>query len=228
MANAMVIVVAKNVAAKKITISDQEAYQKKLLNIPYTSYQLEMLEYAKTNDVPVMQEEGIGFLIMLLKVLRPKRILEIGSAIGYSSSFMALNSDAIIDTIERDQKMFDECQKNHQVLGIDKRINRIFGDALETFDLVKDNQYDLIFIDAAKAQYIKFFELYAPLLKDTGVILSDNLYFHELLFTEVENRDLRQLVRKVDRYNDYLNSLTDYETHIFKIGDGIGVTTKKA
>ena len=93
MANAMVIVVAKNVAAKKITISDQEAYQKKLLNIPYTNYQLEMLEYAKTNDVPVMQEEGIGFLIMLLKVLRPKRILEIGSAIGYSSSFMALNSD---------------------------------------------------------------------------------------------------------------------------------------
>ena len=68
MANAMVIVVAKNVIAKKITISDQEAYQKKLLNIPYTDYQLEMLEYAKTHDVPVMQEEGIGFLIMLLKV----------------------------------------------------------------------------------------------------------------------------------------------------------------
>ncbi len=223
----MVIAVAKNVVAKKITINDQEAYQRKLLNIPYTDYQLEMLEYAKAYDVPVMQEEGIAFLVMLLKVLKPKRILEIGSAIGYSSSFMALNSDAIIDTIERDEKMYQECQKNHEVLGITKQVNVIYGDALTTFDKVKDNRYDLIFIDAAKAQYIKFFELYAPLLAEGGVILSDNLYFHELLFTEVLNRDLRQLVRKVDKYNDYLNSLTDYETHIFKIGDGIGVTTKK-
>ena len=223
----MVIVVAKNVPAARIAINDQESYQRKLLNIPYQEYQLTMKEYAETHDVPIMQEEGIAFLVMLLKVLRPKRILEIGSAIGYSSSFMAINSDAIIDTIERSQEMYDECLKNHHMLGINKQVNVIYGDALECFDKVNDNQYDLIFIDAAKAQYIKFFELYAPLLTDKGVILSDNLYFHELLFTEVENRDLRQLVRKVNKYNEYLNSLDNFETHIFKIGDGIGVTTKK-
>ena len=223
----MVIVVAKSVPAKKIAINDQDAYQRKLLNIPYHEHQLLMQTYALEHDVPIMQEEGIAFLVMLLRVLKPQRILEIGSAIGYSSSFMALNSDAKIDTIERSEDMYNECVKNHQILGINEQVNVIFGDALDTLDKVKDNQYDLIFIDAAKAQYIKFFEMYAPLLTDNGVILSDNLYFHELLFTEIENRDLRQLVRKVNKYNEYLNSLEAYNTHIFKIGDGIGVTTKK-
>ena len=215
------------VVATRTLISEQEEYQEKLLNVNYNEKLLEMIKFAEENDVPIMQNEGIAFLIMLLKVKKPLRILEIGSAIGFSSSMMALNSDATIDTIERDLKMINECKKNHIELKLNERINLIEGDALDTFEIVKDNKYDLIFIDAAKAQYIKFFEMYSPLLNDSGVILSDNLYFHDLLFTEVNNRDLRQLVRKVGKYNDFLLNNAEFETHIFKIGDGIGVSTRK-
>ena len=215
------------VVATRTLISEQEEYQEKLLNVNYNEKLQEMIKFAIENDVPIMQNEGIAFLIMLLKVKKPLRILEIGSAIGFSSSMMALNSEAKIDTIERDPKMIAECKKNHTELNLVHRINLIEGDALDTLEIVKDNKYDLIFIDAAKAQYIKFFEMYSPLLNDDGVILSDNLYFHDLLFTEVNNRDLRQLVRKVGKYNDFLLNNPDFETHIFKIGDGIGVSTRK-
>ena len=216
-----------HVVATKTLINEKDDYQEKLLNLNYNEKLLEMIEFAMEFDVPIMQNEGIAFLIMLLKVKKPLRILEIGSAIGFSSSIMALNSDAVIDTIERDLKMITECKKNHLELGLTDRINLIEGDALDTFEIVKNNKYDLIFIDAAKAQYIKFFEMYSPLLNSDGIILSDNLYFHDLLFTEVNNRDLRQLVRKVGKYNDFLLNHPDFETHIFKVGDGIGVSTKK-
>ena len=219
----------KNVhaVATRTLINEKEDYQEKLLNLNYNEKLLEMIKYAEENDVPIMQNEGIAFLIMLLKVKRPMRILEIGSAIGFSSSIMALNSDATIDTVERDSKMIEECKKNHLELGLTDRIKLIEGDALNTIELVKDNKYDFIFIDAAKAQYIKFFEMYSPLLNDDGIILSDNLYFHDLLFTEVNNRDLRQLVRKVGKYNEFLINHPEFETHIFKMGDGVGVSTRK-
>lgn len=226
----MVNVMAKknaHVAATRTLINSKEDYQEKLLNVSYNEKLLEMIKYANDFDVPIMQNEGIAFLIMLLNVKKPLRILEIGSAIGFSSSIMALNSNAYIDTIERDIKMITECKKNHLELGLTERINLIEGDALEVIDQVKDNQYDFIFIDAAKAQYIKFFEMYNPLLAKDGIILSDNLYFHDLLFTEVNNRDLRQLVRKVGKYNDFLLNHPEFETHIFKIGDGVGVSTRK-
>ena len=216
-----------HVVATRTLINEKDDYQEKLLNLNYNEKLLEMIKYALENDVPIMQNEGIAFLIMLLKVKKPMRILEIGSAIGFSSSIMALNSDATIDTIERDSKMICECKKNHQELGLCDKITLIEGDALNTIEIVKDNKYDLIFIDAAKAQYIKFFEMYSPLLNEDGIILSDNLYFHDLLFTEVNNRDLRQLVRKVGKYNEFLLHHPDFETHIFKIGDGVGVSTRK-
>lgn len=225
--NVIVTAMKKNAVAIKTLINEKDIYQHNLLNINYNEYLLKMKEYAETNDVPIMQDEGIAFLIMLLKVKRPKRILEIGSAIGFSSSVMALNSDALIDTMERDLKMISECKKNHEALGLSNRIQLIEGDALETFEKVKDNKYDFIFIDAAKAQYINFFEMYKTVLTEDGIILSDNLYFHDLLFEEVNNRDLRQLVRKVGKYNDFLINHQEFETHIFKIGDGVGVSTRK-
>ena len=94
-----------HVVATRTLISEKEDYQEKLLNLNYNEKLLEMIKYAEEYDVPIMQNEGIAFLVMLLKVKRPMRILEIGSAIGFSSSIMALNSEATIDTIERDSKM---------------------------------------------------------------------------------------------------------------------------
>ena len=89
----------KNAVAIKTLINEKEEYQNQLLNLNYNDYLLQMKNYAEENDVPIMQDEGIAFLIMLLNVKKPLRILEIGSAIGFSSSVMALNSDATIDTM---------------------------------------------------------------------------------------------------------------------------------
>ena len=118
--------------------------------------QLEKIEkYAKENNVPIMQKDGIEFLCNYIKENNVKKILEIGSAIGYSAIKMALVSDDIkITTIERDEERFSIAVNNIKEFSLDKNIDIILGDALEV--VIKD-KYDLIFIDAAKSQYIKFF-----------------------------------------------------------------------
>ena len=90
-------------------------------------------------------------------------------------------------------------------------------------------KYDVIFIDAAKAQYQKFFEKYEPLLKEDGMIISDNLIFHGHIFdnNQKQSRNLKQLVRKINRYNDWLANHPDYDTLLLPIGDGVAISLKK-
>ena len=212
---------------KKTTrISDKLTYQEDLLN--FNNQKLnDLVVYAKENDVPIMQDEGLTFLITIIKLINAKRILEIGSAIAYSSLMMNFSTGAKIDTIEINEKMYQVAKDNIKHFGKEEDINIIFGDALLQYDLLKDNTYDLIFIDAAKGQYEKFFKIYSPLLRQGGVIVCDNLYFHGLLFEEIESRNLRQLIRKIDDFNQFIKDEKDFETHIFKIGDGISVSIKK-
>ena len=209
-------------------IDNKEEYQASLLNIPENEYILKMKEYAKQNDVPIIQDEGLAFLLMLIGVKKAERLLEIGSAIGYSSIQMAYNNlDLIIDTLEIDPNSCSIAIDNIKNMGLSERINIFNVDALLGFDVVKDNQYDMIFIDAAKGQYINFFKIYEPLLKKGGLIVADNLYFHNLLFEDIESRNLFGLVKRVGRFNQFVKENEQYRYHIFKIGDGIGVFIKE-
>ncbi len=110
-----------------------------------------------------------------------------------------------------------------------ERINVHFKDALEVDINEFNRKYDLIFIDAAKAQYIKFFTLYEPLLSDDGVIFTDNLLFHGLVNNSerIESKNLRNLVTKIENYNEWLANNEKYDTSFFSIGDGIAVSVKK-
>ncbi|MDD3392962.1 MAG: O-methyltransferase, partial [Bacilli bacterium] len=145
----------------------------------------ELEEYAKTNNVPIMEKDGIAFLIDNIKKHDIKNILEIGTAIGYSSIMMALvNSNIKITTIERDQDRYLLAVDNINKFGLQEQIKIICGDALETQVM---GIYDLIFIDAAKAQNIKFFEKYQDALKPGGVIVTDNLNFHGLRFADTNS-----------------------------------------
>ena len=174
------------------------------LNSKDLSQELENIKsYALAHKVPIMVDEGLDFLLMLVKVLKPKRILEIGTAIGYSAIRMALVSEATIDTIERDQESYEIAKKNIILLNMQDRINLHLADALLFDESVLTEKYDLLFIDAAKAQYIKFFEKYTPLLNENGVVLTDNLLFHGLVTTdeEIASKNLRSLVRKINDYN---------------------------
>ena len=191
-------------------------------------YILEEIEkYAEENNVPIMQKEGIEFLIKYINDNEVKSILEIGSAIGYSAIKMALVDESIkITTVERDKERYDIAVNNIDKCNLYDQIDIINDDA---FNVNLNNKYDLIFIDAAKAQYIKFFEKFKVNLNDNGVIISDNLDFHGLT-TDVKNiksRNLRQLVRKINDYNDFLKTNNEFETTFYHLGDGIAISRRK-
>lgn len=187
----------------------------------------DLKEYAKENKVPIMQEDGIEFLVNYIKENNIKNILELGTAIGYSAINMAKLSDDIkITTIERDKSMYDIALNNIKLFNLDNRIDVIFEDAL---NVELDNKYDLIFIDAAKSQYIKFFEKFKNNLNDNGVIITDNLSFHGLVENpEGVSRNTKQLVGKIRKYIEFLKDNKEFDTEFISIGDGISVSKRRS
>lgn len=188
----------------------------------------EIKEYAIENKIPIMNQEGIDFLTTFIIKYQIKNILEIGTAIGYSSIMMTLCGPNIkVTTIERDEQRYLEAIKNIKKLNLEDHISLIFNDALKT---KIEGKYDLIFIDAAKAQNIKFFELFERNLNDGGFIITDNMYFHGLVNKnekEIKSRNVRGIVRKIKDYITFLKNNDNYNTTIYDIGDGIAVSEKK-
>ena len=188
----------------------------------------EIKDYAEKYNVPIMTDEGISYLTNYIIKKQVNSVLEIGTAIGYSSIMMALaNPNLQITTIERDEKRYLEAIKNIKKLKLEDRINLLYNDALE----VKiEDKFDLIFIDAAKAQNIKFFEKFEKNLNPTGAIITDNLKFHGLVEkeeSEIKSRNLRALVRKVKAYINYLQKNQEFDTEFLDIGDGISISRRK-
>lgn len=188
----------------------------------------EIRTYAKENNVPIMLDDGIEYLTNYIIKNNVNSVLEIGTAIGYSAIMMALaNPSLSVTTIERDEKRYLEALKNIKKLNLENRITLIFNDAL---DVNITGKFDLIFIDAAKAQSIKFFEKFEKNLNPTGVIITDNIKFHGLVDKneeEIESRNLRALVRKVKEYITYLKENEHYETEFLELGDGISISRKR-
>jgi predicted O-methyltransferase YrrM len=174
-----------------------------------------------------MQDAGIDFICNYIKDNNIKRILEIGSAIGYSTiRFASISDDIQVTTIERDNDRYNEALKNIHDNDLDNRINIILGDALETNI---SGKYDLIFIDAAKSQYIKFFNKYKANLDINGVIFSDNLSFHGMVedISLTHNRNTRQLVGKIRKYIEFLKDNEEFDTTFYSIGDGVSISKRK-
>ena len=187
----------------------------------------QMEEYAEINNIPIMEKKGINFLCKFIEKNEIESILEIGTAIGYSAIRMALvNENVEITTIERDEKRYLEAVKNIKKCGLEKRITPILGDALE---INVKGKYDMLFIDAAKGQYLKFFDKYTKNLYDDGVIVSDNMSFHGLVENPetIKNRNTKQLVNKIKKYIKFLEENEEYETKFYKIGDTIAITVKR-
>lgn len=186
----------------------------------------ELEEYAKEYNIPIILEDGIEFLCDYIKKNNIKRILEIGTAIGYSAIKMAsIDKDIKITTIERDKDRYSLALKNISDFKLEEQIDAILDDALNV-DL--SDKYDLIFIDAAKGQYINFFEKFKTNLKNNGVIISDNLSFHGLVESDWSTltRNVRGLVRKIKNYKDFLDENKEFKTDYYDIGDGIGVSRR--
>ena len=184
----------------------------------------EMEKYAEEKSVPIMQKRSMTFLCKFIEKNNVKKILEIGTAIGYSAINMALvNDDIEVVSIERDQEKYIEAINNVKKCNLDKRVSLILGDAL---NLDLNDKYDLIFIDAAKGQYLNFFEKYKDNLIEDGFIVSDNIDFHGYVekYPKIENRNLKQLVGKLIKYINFLKENEEYETKFYKVGDGLAIT----
>lgn len=187
---------------------------------------LDLENYAHENNIPIMLSDGIEFLLKYIKGNNIKNVLEIGSAIGYSAIRMSLvDKDIKVTTIERDEERYQEAIKNIGDFGLKNQINIIFNDA---FEVELDDKYDLIFIDAAKSQYIKFFEKFKNNLNDNGVIISDNLNFHGLVHEDEKklSRNVRGLVRKLNNYVEFLKNNKEFKTEFYDIGDGISISKR--
>lgn len=191
---------------------------------------IEMENYAKENKVPIMELAGIETLLQLLRIQDSKRILEVGTAIGYSALRMAeALPNASIVTIERDLERIQSAEEYMSRSKYGEQILLIKGDALEVEELVSGQApFDAIFVDAAKGQYKKFFEIYSKYLSDDGMIITDNVLFKGLVTeAEIESKRIRNLVKKIDGFNQWLMNHPDFHTVILPVGDGIAISKKK-
>lgn len=187
-----------------------------------------MERYAEANNIPIIEIDSIKFIMKYIKLNDVKSVLEIGTAIGYSAILMAnATPDVEITTIEKDEKRYKEAVKNVNSCELDKRIEVVYNDALEVN--LAGHSYDLIFIDAAKGGYIKYFEKFCNYLNPGGVIITDNINFHGLVKNKssIKSKNIQGIVDKIEKYKAFLDSNPDYITKYYDIGDGLSVSFKK-
>jgi predicted O-methyltransferase YrrM len=185
----------------------------------------EIKEYGINNDVPIMSEESINTISSIIKENSIKTILEIGTAIGYSTiCFASLNLDKIT-SIERDKVRYEIAVSNVKKSNLNN-IELIFDDALNTNI---NGIYDMVIIDAAKSQNKRFLDKFKNNLKKDGIVIIDNLDFHGFVGKsgEIKSRNLRQMVRKIEKFIDYLDNQNEFDVEYIEVGDKLGVCRRK-
>ena len=184
---------------------------------------LEMEDYAKEHNVPIVTKEVAEYLKFMIDSHKITSILEVGTAIGYSGSVMLQGNDKVkLTTLEIDEKRHNLAKINFEKMGFSSRVTQILGDALEEIPKLED-QFDFIFIDASKGKYMNFYKDSYKLLKKDGIIFIDNIMFRGYLYNEYPKR-FKTIVRKLNEFIEYL-----YENENFVLlpfGDGIGLVKK--
>lgn len=211
-----------------ITYDYMEEYIRNL--IPESKGTLkELEEFAKENGVPIAQKETIKFLEFMVNMKKPLRILELGTAIGYSAIIMheAAGTNPHITTIERSEEMIALAKQNIKNFNLEEKIIIEEGDCLEILEKLQE-PYDLIFMDAGKGHYNHFLPHCLRLLKEDGIIIADNVLFRGMVATD----DLvkRRKITIVKRMRKYLDMVTEDEnliTSVIPMGDGIAITKRR-
>lgn len=188
-------------------------------------------EQAHIDNVPIIRKEMESFLRVMLYIKKPKRILELGTAVGYSAILMSecIDEDGKITTIENYEKRIVEAKKNIELSGKGQIIELLEGDATEVMKTLPSQQFDFVFMDAAKAQYINFLPHVLRLMKTGGVLITDNvLQEGDLIESKyvVRRRD-RTIHKRMREYMYEVKNNEQLETSIVPIGDGITISVKK-
>lgn len=191
---------------------------------------VQMRAFAEEHEVPIMLADSEQLLKTMIRIKKPKKILEVGTAIGYSGSLMLLCSpESRLWTIEMDEERIALAKQNFKNNGVEDRVTVFQGDAREIIHKMT-GEFDFIFLDGPKRQYIDFLPYLKDMLAPGGVLLSDNVLFHGFV------EGLPRLTRKHRAYgiathmNKFLDELMaddDFESVILEIGDGVALSVKK-
>lgn len=189
---------------------------------------LELREYAQEFHIPIVQPETARLLEVLCYISKPKKILEIGTALGYSAILMAFaqRDEGSIDTIDRSYDMAEKAKHNIRQAKLDKRINVVTGDALDVLKCL-EKKYDFIFLDASKGHYLEFLPEMLRLLQTGGILVSDNVLYKGMIASD--NLVVKRKNTIVRRMRDYLDAICSSQvlrTSIIPIGDGVAISCK--
>ena len=180
---------------------------------------------ALENHIPIIMDDTLEKIKEILENEKPKRILEIGTAVGYSASCFVKYSDedVIVDTIELDEERAKQAIENVKKIGVDKNVNIMIGNAVEILPTLS-GEYDIVFIDAAKSKYSIFLEEGIRLIRNGGLILADNVLYKGYVMSDYNKHKQRTAVRHLREYIKEVTENPNLETEILEIGDGLAIT----
>lgn len=184
-------------------------------------------ENALENHVPIIMDDTLEVIANILKDIKPKKILEIGAAVGYSAMCFSeyLQENGSIDTIERYVERIEEAKNNFKECGVSDIINLYEGDAVDILPTLNE-KYDVVFIDAAKGKYPFFLEQALRMLNDKGVIIADNVLYKGYVMSDYNKHKQRTAVRNLREYIAKVNENANLHTEILEVGDGLAISYK--
>ena len=183
---------------------------------------------ALEEHIPIIMDDTLEEIVKILKKLKPNKILEIGTAVGYSAICFSeyLSENGKIDTIERDIQRAEEAKINIKSMELENKINLLVGDAVEILPTIEE-KYDVIFIDAAKGKYPFFLEQALRLINDNGVIIADNILYKGYVMSDYNKHKQRTAVRNLREYISKIQENPLLETEILEVGDGLAISKLK-
>ena len=180
---------------------------------------------ALEEHIPIIMDDTLEVVDKVLTEVKPKRILEIGTAVGYSAICFSeyLQEGGKIDTIERDKERIEEAKRNIEKVGVADKINIYEGDAVEILPTL-NNQYDVVFIDAAKGKYPFFLKEALRMINKNGMILADNILYKGYVMSDYNKHKQRTAVRNLREYVKEVTENLNIETEILEVGDGLAIS----
>ena len=186
---------------------------------------VELRKYALKNNVPIMNSQTKELIVSILKIAKPKKILEIGTAIGYSSLIFEKYTGADITTIELDKDTAAIAKENFKKHNVN--INLINDDAMKALRNI-DQGFDFVFIDANKSRYLDYFKMTSKLLNKGGIIIADNVLFRgEVCNDDIMEKRKNTLVKRLRNFLAYITDLEDFNTSVIPIGDGLTLSVRR-
>ena len=185
-------------------------------------------EKALDEHIPIIMDDTLEVIENTLKDKKVERLLEIGTAVGYSAICFTdfLSENGVIDTIEREHERVEQAKINIKLAEVEEKINIIEGDAVSVLPTL-DNKYDVVFIDAAKGKYPFFLKEALRMIKQNGIIFADNILYKGYVMSDYNKHKQRTAVRNLREYIKEISENPNLETEILEVGDGLAITIVK-